>query len=586
MKTLAPVDVAIVGGGWSGLLMAKEFGARTSLSIAVLERGGPRDPDHYLYGMDEVDYGIRFRMMQDPSEQTVTLRHSAAQRALPIRQYGSFLPGAGIGGAGEHWTGICDRGLPDAFEVRTKTVQKYGAKCLPEDSAIQDWGITYAELEPYYARVDALLGISGKAGNLRGERLTGGNPFEGARSAEYPTPPMKVPYLSEVFRKAAVSLGYHPYPIPAATISTTYTNPDGVTRAGCAYCGFCERFGCMIGAKAQPTNTLLPVISKQKGVTIRTQAWVTRIVHEGAGAKKTARGVTYRDAAGAEYFQPARLVILASWSLNNVRLLLLSQIGEPYNATTGEGTLGRNLTHQVSAATQAFFEKPLNRFMGAGAAGITMCDLDADLFDHSELPFLRGGLMTCAVGGGRPATSFGVVPPSVKSRWGADWKKAAVHYFDRSGAIGFQAEHLAYKGNFVDLDPAYKDLHGDPLLRLTLNWHENERKMAEFGTAKAVEIAKAMGAVEINPFPGLRNYDTTRYQTTHVQGGAIMGASPENSVVNPYLQHWDVTNLFVLGNSAFPQNFSAHPTMTILAQTYRTADALVERYLKQPGALA
>jgi gluconate 2-dehydrogenase alpha chain len=279
-------------------------------------------------------------------------------------------------------------------------------------------------------------------------------------------------------------------------------------------------------------------------------------------------------------------VILASWSLNNVRLLFLSQIGEPHNATTGEGTLGRNLTHQVSGATQAFFEKPLNRFMGAGAAGITMCDLDGDVFDHSNLPFIRGGLMTCAVGGGRPVTTFGAVPPTVKSRWGAEWKKAAVHYFDRTGGIGYQAEHLAYKTNFMDLDPTYKDLHGDPLLRLTLNWHDNERKMVEFGVAKATEIAKAMGAVEVSPFSGLKNYDTTRYQTTHVQGGAIMGGSPENSVVNTYLQHWNMPNLFVTGGSAFPQNFSAHPTMTILALTYRATDAIVERYLKQPGALA
>jgi gluconate 2-dehydrogenase alpha chain len=586
MKTLAAVDVAIIGGGWSGLLMAKELGARTPLSVVVLERGGQRGIDQYLLDMDEIDYGIRFRMMQQPSEQTVTLRHTAGETALPVRQYGSFLPGAGVGGAGEHWTGICDRPLPDNFELRTRTIETYGEKKLPEGNSVQDWGITYSELEPFYARVDALLGISGKSGNLRGQRVQGGNPFEGSRSTDYPTPPMRTPYLGDIFRKAATSLGYHPYPIPGATISTTYTNPDGVTRAGCSFCGFCERFGCMIGAKAQPTNTLLPVIANQKGVSIRTQTWVRRIVHQNGGTSRNATGVTYRDATGAEYFQPARVVILASWSLNNVRLLFLSQIGKPYNQTTGEGTLGRNLTHQVAGATQAFFEKPLNRFMGAGAAGMTMADLDGDVFDHSNLPFLRGGLMTCAVGGGRPVTTFGAVPRSVKSRWGAEWKKTAVHYFDRTGGIGYQAEHLAYKTNFMDLDPTYRDLHGDPLLRLTLNWHDNERKMLDFGLAKATEIAKAMGAVEVNPFPGLKNYDATRYQTTHVQGGAIMGTSPENSVVNTYLQHWDMPNLFVLGGSAFPQNFSAHPTMTILGLAYRTADALIERYLKRPGALA
>jgi gluconate 2-dehydrogenase alpha chain len=95
-----------------------------------------------------------------------------------------------------------------------------------------------------------------------------------------------------------------------------------------------------------------------------------------------------------------------------------------------------------------------------------------------------------------------------------------------------------------------------------------------------------MGAQEINPFSVLRHYDATRYQSTHVQGGTIMGNSPAHSVVNPYLQHWQLPNLFILGGSTFPQNASANPTPTILAFVYRTADTLVNRYLKNPGPLA
>jgi gluconate 2-dehydrogenase alpha chain len=103
---------------------------------------------------------------------------------------------------------------------------------------------------------------------------------------------------------------------------------------------------------------------------------------------------------------------------------------------------------------------------------------------------------------------------------------------------------------------------------------------------KAVEIARAMGATAVTPFGGLGRYDATRYQSTHVQGGTIMGASPDRSVVNPYLQHWQVANLFVLGGSTFPQNPSGHPTLTILAMACRTADVIVNGYLKKPGPLA
>src|SRR5207253_2438732 len=99
MKTLPSVDVVIIGGGWTGLLMAKELGSRTALTVVVLERGGPRRTDDYSDDMDELDYTIRFRMMQDVSQETVTLRHDSSQRALPLRQHGSFLPGSGVGAA-------------------------------------------------------------------------------------------------------------------------------------------------------------------------------------------------------------------------------------------------------------------------------------------------------------------------------------------------------------------------------------------------------------------------------------------------------------------------------------------------------
>jgi gluconate 2-dehydrogenase alpha chain len=161
MKTLPHVDVVIVGGGWSGLLMAQELGSRTALQVVVLERGAPRQTEDYAGGMDELDYAVRMRMMQDLSQETVTLRHSPKDRAVPLRQHGSFLPGSGMGGAGEHWNGVVPRFQPDLFELRSHMLEKYGADRLPQDHAMRDWGITYTELEPYYTRADLLLGSSG-----------------------------------------------------------------------------------------------------------------------------------------------------------------------------------------------------------------------------------------------------------------------------------------------------------------------------------------------------------------------------------------------------------------------------------------
>src|SRR5580765_7652888 len=251
MTNLKPVDVAIIGGGWTGLLMAKEITGKTSQSVAVFERGIPRKTADYAVTMDELDHNIRLRMMQNTAEETITHRHSLKDSAVPVRQYGSFHPGTGVGGAGEHWGGVSNRFLPDQFTLATHLREKFGSK-LPEDLAVQDWGITYDQLEPYYWRAEQLMGVGGKAGNVAGKLIEGGNTLEGPRSHEYPNPPHKMAYMMDLFNKASLDLGYHPYPIPTATLSQSYKNPDGITRPGCLYCGYCSRYGCMIGAKAQP----------------------------------------------------------------------------------------------------------------------------------------------------------------------------------------------------------------------------------------------------------------------------------------------------------------------------------------------
>jgi len=588
MKRLPRADVVIIGGGWTGLLMAKELGSKTPLSIVVLERGRPRTASEYATDMDEVDYRIHNRMMQDFSKEAFTIRHSLTDRAFPIRQLSNFLPGTGVGGTGEHWSSVCIRFLPSVFEVLSSTVQRYGHKRLPEDHSIQDWGVTYDDLEPYYAATEKMLGTSGKAGNLRGKTIEGGNIFEGPRSTDFPTPPNKVSYFSSLFRDATKALGYHPYPNPTATISVPYTNPDGISRPACTYCGFCSGYGCMIGAKAQPTTVLLPVIQKKATVAIRTGASVRRIVQEGGAGSGRALGVTYIDeTSGEEVFQPADLIFLAAFMLNNPRLLLLSNIGKPYDPVSGKGTVGRNLTHQVIApVVTLFLDRPLNRFMSSGADGISIGDFDGDNFDHTELSFLRGGILRALSETGGPIASFGMLPPSIGAKWGSEWKKAALQHYDQTASINFIGEQLAYKGNYMDLDPAYKDAYGDPLIRMTIDWRDNERNMVGFATEKAIAIARAMGAKTLNIFPGLRHYEGTRYQSTQIRGGTIMGKSPELSVVNSYLQHWQLPNLFVLGGSVMPHAASSPGiTVTMLAQTLRTADAVINRYLKRPGEL-
>lgn len=583
MPQIKPVDVVITGGGFVGLTLAKEITARTGLSVLVLERGQPRKLSDYAAGMDELDYSLRFRMMQNLADETATHRHSANAGAVPIRQYGSFNPGTGVGGAGEHWGGISYRFYPENFQLATHLREKHGAR-LPEGLAVQDWGIRYDEIEPYYWKAEQLIGVGGKAGNLNGKKIDGGNVFEGPRSHEYPNPGHKLTYATTLFEKAARDVGYHPYPVPTATLSRTYTNPDGVTRTGCAYCGYCTRYGCMIGAKAQPTNLLMPVLQKAKNFELRTGCSVRRVLYSNGKAT----GVTYRDATGTEVVQPAGIVIVASWTLNNSRLLMLSQIGQMYDPVSGKGTLGRNLTHQVSQSTRLFLDKPLNAFMGAGGLGIGISDFDGKEGVDGYPGVLRGGNIRLMSTGDGPIGGFGAIPPGeVQSEWGSEWKKAALAWHDRSASISSEAEHLAYRQHHLDLDPTYKDNYGDPLMRMTLDWTAHERAQGAMLASVQGKIGKAMNARVAPPNSRLlERYTVTQYQSTHVNGGAIMGSSPETSVVNPWLQHWQMPNLWVVGGSAFPQNGSGNPTLTILAITLRAADGLIDRYLKHPGAIA
>jgi len=587
MQSLPAVDVVIVGGGWAGMIMAKELSVRTSLNVLLLERGGPF-PGYAAAAadMDEVDTFLRFRRAESASHGVFTTRASSKDRASPIRQYNGFPPyGTGMGGSGDHWGATSPRLLPESFKIATHLKELHGASKLPPNIAIQDFGITWNDIEPRYIRAEQMMGTSGKAGNLNGKKIEGGNIFEGPRSHEFPNPPHTMPHIPLLFAKAAKELGYHPFPMPSSTSSQAYTTPDGVHSAPCQYCGHCSLFSCMVGAKASPNSRLLPVLQKKKNFTARTHCNVRRVVHKDGKAV----GVSYTDASGEEFMQPADAVVLSTWVFHNARLLMLSGIGEQYDPVTGKGTLGKNPTYAVSAGVDFFLDKPQNNFMGSGGLAMAIGEFSGDLGDEGAAQgAFRGGIVFAYTQGSPPViSSFGKVPQGeVRQNWGSDWKNAAMKWNDRYGTFLSTENHFAYRQNYLDLDPTYTDKWGDPLLRVTMDWTDAERKQASFVSKKGAEIAKAMGATGVSPRPNPSPTSGPPLMVhNHSHGGAIMGASPETSVVNPYLQHWKMPNLWVLGGSVLPQG-DEHLTMTVAALSYWAADAFIDRYMKRPGALA
>lgn len=584
-KTLPAADIVVVGFGWAGGIMATELAA-TGRKIVVLERGGAKatGADFVLPGNeDEIRYARRHELMQDVTRETITFRNNSAQRALPMRRLGSFLPGETVGGTGVHWGAATWRWLEWDHEARSRTVERYGAKFVPNDMLLQDWGVSYAQLEPYYDKFERAAGTSGKAGNLRGAKKAGGNPFEGPRRRDYPNPPLSFTQSTAMFDAATKELGYSPFPLPSSIASRPYTNPNGVAFGPCSYCGFCVSYGCEMNAKASPHFVLAPLVEKHANVELRTHARVLKVNLDSTGKK--AVGVTYIDAQGRTFDQPAELVILCAYSFLNVHLMLLSGIGTPYDPVTGKGVVGRSYAYQAGGGAAVFLDEKttINPFMASGGTVVAIDDLNGGNYDFAAAGFIGGAGLISGVPGGSPI-SFRPVP-SGTPKWGSAWKAAAVKHYNHTTLIANQGAVMSYRQNYLDLDPNYRDPFGRPLLRMTFDFQPNEVRQMNRMADEAVRIGKAMGAARVDRMMSPIPYSIGPYQSTHNTGGAVMGVDPAASAVNHALQSWDVPNVFVVGASALPQNAGRNPTGPVGALAFRTAELIRTRYLQNPGAL-
>lgn len=568
------VDVVTMGAGWTAGILAQQLTAQ-GREVVSIEQGPERwtDPD-FQHNHDSLHYLIRKAMMWDLAKETWTWRPDATSRALPMRRYGSFHPGQGLGGAGVHWAAETWRFYPSDFVYRTHHVDRYGEDRLPEGSTIQDWPITYDDLEPYYDRYEQDVGVSGRAGNIGGELQDGGNPFEGPRRREFPLPPLAASIAATEFSEAARSLGWHPFRQPSSILSEAYEDLSGRTRAGCLYCGFCTRYGCEVDAKASALTAHIPLALETGRYEVRAGCTVRRIELDDQGR---ATGLRYVDAAGREHVQPAAVVVLSGYTLSNVRMLLLSRNDvHPDGVGNDRGKVGDNYTYQLvqTPVTARFEGRRFNQYMGNATVQDVVHDFNGDNFDHSDLDFIGGASMLCGSGEREPLTSVGDVPPVEGRRaWGAPWKEA-LRGWDSHIGIGIQGESLPFEDHRLDLDPTYRDAWGDPLLRITYDFRDNDRRLYEYMAERCAEVMAAMGPTEMEVTDELDDYSLAPYQSTHNTGGAIMGSSPGDSVTDGYGRVWDTPNVLVTGATLYPQNPGHNPTQTLCALAYRTAEWL------------
>jgi gluconate 2-dehydrogenase alpha chain len=559
---LDKTDVAVIGLGGVGGVAVLPL-AQAGLEVVGLEAGAwlsPRD-----FAPDE----LRNEALGWP--QSV----QKANHEVPVHRASSSSPDSprlrlhpmmnAVGGTTMHYWAQSWRLNPWDFKVVSETTRRYGSSRIPAGSTVEDWPFGLEELEPYYDRAEYEIGISGQAGNINGVIDERGNIFEGPRARAYPMPPLRGTEFTGVMGDAARRLGWHPFPGPAAVNSRAY---DG--RAPCLYHGFCHRGGCHVEAKNSTAVSTIPKAHQTGNLRIVTEAHVIRIQVDGEGR---ASAVEYLK-NGETYIQPADVILLAGYTYENARLLLLSTSDAyPDGLSNNHGQVGRHyMTHNTRAGVLALFPHDLNRWYGLPAQGTAVDEWADDNFDHTDLDFIGGGNLW-VYSDRRPITAarmntFGRAP-----RWGSDWKAFVMQNADRWVNGYLQKTTLPYEDNYLDLHPIIKDPLGFPVCRITADFKDNEKKIAAFIQDKTEQWFLEAGAIAT-----VRQPIGTMGPSTHAYGGTRMGNDPETNVVDRWGFSHEVPNLGLLGASVMGTSGAHNPTLTAQALAWRTSEHLVENW--------
>jgi gluconate 2-dehydrogenase alpha chain len=541
-------DVVLVGVGAMGAVVAPVL-AGAGLRVVGLEAGPWRTSRDFV--PDELRSAYYCRGDMGPKFLAETPRWRRRE-GEPTRE-ATFTLGRmmnGVGGSVLHWGGALRRCHPHHFRFLSHVRERFGDQVLPEGHTLVDWPIGYDDLEPYYTRVEYMVGVAGDADR---------NPFV-PRSRPLPLPPTRPFRAAELFRTATEGMGLHPYPTPVAVNSQPYNGFPATS-----YCAWSGGFGPFRDDRWHPGLTSVPEALETGNLDLRTGCRVVRVLTDAQGH---ASGVEYVDAAGNLQVQRARTVILCGYTFENVRLLLLS--GGLGDST---GQVGRHFMTKAWADVYGYVPGVVfNAHTGPAAQMWGLDDFVAEDFDSAAHGFVGGATPNVENQRLPIQISREGVPPQVR-RWGKPYKDH-LRRWQHIAAIRLQPDALAYHANFLDLDPRHRDRSGLglPVVRITYDLQDNERRLDRWMEAKAGEILRAMGATEV-----WRGARFTGVCSSHELGGCRMGEDPAGSVVDPDLQVHDTPGLHVFGGAVFPTCHGVNPTLTMWALCLRAAERLLAR---------
>jgi len=540
---LSPVDAVVIGAGAGGGVIAKEL-ACAGMRVVLLERGrwvtAWDDRKDDLRNQRTSVLGAPFGPDDERNPRVAVDRRGRELVVLPSD--GAYSNNAACVGSGTvSYGAMAWRYMAQDF--RMKSI--YGC---PPGSTLDDWPITYDDLEPFYEKAEWEMGVSGDVAP---------DPFHAPRRRGLPMPPLPPNREYEILKPAALRKGWHPFDIPMLRNSVPYNG-----RGPCMRCRWCVGFACEVNAKNGTQNTVIPTALATGLCELRTDAMAREIVLDARGH---ATAVTYFDADDRLQTQPARLVVVSAGAIETARLLLNSKSRlHPNGLCNRYDWVGRNLQGHAYPRAVGLFDHDTYDDVGPGAS-IAICD-----FNHGN-PGLRGGAMLANEFIRLPIQFTGMTPPDTP-RWGRANKDYMRQFYRRSIAVMGPVQEMPLFEARAELDPRVKDFWGIPVARLSGGRHPHSVEVARAVVEKAVEWLEEAGAIRTwTSVPGL---DLSGGQ--HQAGTCRMGNDPRSSVVDRNCRIHEADNIYLADASVHVTNGGFNPALTILANAYRVAAAIVK----------
>jgi choline dehydrogenase-like flavoprotein len=575
-------DAVVIGSGAAGGMAVHTLTAH-GLKVLLLEAGAYQDTSKILHSMEwPYDHPRRGQMPPDYHAITAAeynFRSLPYAKGTPYSKVNSYVQG--WGGTDYSKTLVVDEkqnpytGTKYAW-VRARAVggktniwgrlalrlSDYDFKAKDHDGYGENWPITYADVEPYYDKVDQYLGVSGFPEGL--PWLPDGK-FQR---------PVKLSYSELHFRNTLKDMKRVVTPYRAGV--TTDGLKHNKYRSRCYGRGACNRHvgGCDIHAAFDSPTGLIRPAHDTGNLTMRPNSTVSEITVDRASGKAT--GVSFIDSETKKsYHAKGKTVILAASTLESARLLLLSKSQlYPSGLANSSGHVGHNFCEHVMGPSVAGFMPALvgkERTLDDGRPGGFYIPRFQNLEKNSKSDFLRGYGFEGGSGAGMISGSVYTTPG-----FGEEYKKNARRMAGATIDMGGFGEVLARYENQVEIDPEVKDAWGIPVLRFNYKFGENERKMCEAMATAGREMFEAAKFEVVSSSSDM----LTEGWSIHELGTSRMGNDPKTSVVNQYQQSHDVKNLFVVDGSTHVNASCQNPTWTIMALCWRSCDYLADQLRK------